>query len=97
MVLLHLLLHLLFLCSKLFQKKDEGKAILLPASCDAGKKSTVKSCEYFGQKRFLLPTVQLVEKNFFTLLWQFVFINKKLHTVRKKNYSPKIENRKNEN
>jgi hypothetical protein len=44
-----------------------------------------------------LPTVQLVEKNFFTLLWQFVFINKKLHTVRKKNYSPKIENRKNEN
>jgi hypothetical protein len=33
------LLHVLFLCNKIFQKeKDEGKAILLPASCDAGKK-----------------------------------------------------------
>jgi hypothetical protein len=29
----------LFLCNKIFQKqkKTEGKAILLPASCDAGK------------------------------------------------------------
>jgi hypothetical protein len=29
----------LFLCNEIFQLvKDEGKAILLPASCDAGKK-----------------------------------------------------------
>jgi hypothetical protein len=36
-LLLHKKEHL-FLCNKNFQKeKDEGKAILLPASCDAGK------------------------------------------------------------
>jgi hypothetical protein len=35
------LLHVLFLCNENCQKeKDEGKAIPLPASCDAGKKSS---------------------------------------------------------
>jgi hypothetical protein len=46
-----------------------------------------------------MRTVQLVEKYFFTQLWQFIIINKKKlrnmpFYIRKNNYSPKIENRK---
>jgi hypothetical protein len=47
-------------------------------------------------KNVFMPTMQLVEKYFVTLLWQIYFINKKvaqcLLLYTQKNYSPKIEN-----
>jgi hypothetical protein len=48
----------LFLCNKIFQKqkKTEGKAILLPASCDAGKNDMIlnfKIISYCGWKKMI--------------------------------------------